>query len=102
MILSMVDLPEPLVPRMPNTSPLRTVNDTSSSARNSLNISSRRASAMAYSFKLLSCWFAMLKIMDTWSISTMGARSSRVASSSGACISSGVVLTFSGMRTAYT
>ena len=100
MILSMVDFPEPFVPRMPNTSPLRTVNDTPSSARNSLNISSRFARAMAYSFKLLSCWDAMLKTMDTRSTSTMTGRSSTVAASSRSMSPSGVVLMFSGIDSA--
>ena len=63
--LSTVDLPDPFVPKMPNTSPFLTVNDTSSSARNSLNMSSRLARAIIYSLMLFSCSLAMLKIMDT-------------------------------------
>ena len=65
MILSMVDLPDPFVPMMPNTSPFFTSNETSSSAVKPSKKSLRRAIWMAYSFKLLSCSDAMLKIMDT-------------------------------------
>ena len=53
MILSIVDLPEPFVPTRPNTSPRRTSNEMPSSARNSLNMSSRRASLMKYSFRFV-------------------------------------------------
>ena len=73
-ILSIVDLPDPFVPTMPYTSPLRTSKLTESSATNSLKNNSRFANAMKYSLKLLSCWLAMLNTMVT--SSTLTARSS--------------------------
>ena len=69
MILSMVDLPEPLVPTRPNASPRFTLKLMWFSARNSLNLSSWRASAMKYSLRELNCSEAMLKIMETSSTS---------------------------------
>ena len=65
MHLSMVDLPEPLVPTRPTTSPGRTLNEMWSSARNSWKKSSWRMILMKYSLRLLSCSLAMLKTMET-------------------------------------
>ena len=91
----MVDLPEPFVPRMPNTSPCFTSKETSSSARNSLKRSSRFKAAIAYSLMLFSCSLAMLKIMDTWSTLIMVFFDESSASSDS--ISRTLVFTFSGM-----
>lgn len=79
-ILSKVDLPEPLVPNMPNTSPFLTSSETWSRARNSLKRSSLRARAMAYSLRLFMVSLAMLKTIDT--SSTLIIVSLGVASSS--------------------
>ena len=84
MILSMVDFPEPLVPKMPKTSPLCTLNDTLSIALNSLNMSSCFAKATAYSFKLFNCSLAMLKTIDTWSTLIITGRVSEASSCAGA------------------
>ena len=65
MHLSIVDLPEPLVPTRPTTSPRRTLKLTWSSARNSLKKSSCLMILMKYSLRLLSCSLAMLKIIET-------------------------------------
>ena len=65
MILSMVDLPEPLVPTKPTTSPGFTLKEMFLSARNSVKNSSCFISLMKYSLRLLSCSDAMLKIMVT-------------------------------------
>ena len=70
MIFSMVDLPEPLVPTRPTTSPRRTLNEMSLSARNSLKNSSWRMSLMKYSLRLVRDSDAMLKIMVTSFTST--------------------------------
>ena len=95
MIFRMVDLPEPFVPRMPNTSPCLTSKETSSSARNSLKRNSRFAAAITYSLMLFSCSLAMLKIMDTWSTLIMVFFDESSASSDS--ISRTLVFTFSGM-----
>ena len=95
MILSSVDLPEPLVPRIPKTSPSFTSSEMSSRARNSLKRSSLRASAMKYSFRLLSCSFAILKTIETWSTWIIVFRS---WSSEKALIPSEPVLTTSGIE----
>ena len=65
MILSMVDLPDPLVPTRPTTSPGFTLKEICLSARNSVKNSSCFISLMKYSLRLLSCSDAMLKIMVT-------------------------------------
>ena len=65
MILSMVDLPEPLVPTRPKASPRFTSNEMSSRALNSLKATSPRAKAIKYSFSELNCSEAILKISET-------------------------------------
>ena len=69
MHLSMVDLPEPLVPTRPTTSPWLTLNETWLRARNSLKNSSCFMALMKYSLRLVSTSEAMLKIMETSSTS---------------------------------
>ena len=71
MILSIVDLPDPLVPTRPKTSPRRTWNEMPSSARNSLNMSSRRTILMKYSLRLVRRSLAMLNTMETLRASTI-------------------------------
>ena len=70
-IFNKVDFPDPLVPNIPNTSPFLISSEISSRALNSLKRSSCLAKAIIYSLRLLSCSFAMLKIMETWSIFTI-------------------------------
>ena len=65
MILSMVDLPEPLVPTRPTTSPRPTLNEMCFKARNSLKNSSWCMILMKYSLRLVSDSEAMLKTMLT-------------------------------------
>ena len=69
MHLSIVDLPEPLVPTRPTTSPWLTLNETWLRARNSLKNSSCFMALMKYSLRLVSTSEAMLKIMETSSTS---------------------------------
>ena len=69
MILSIVDLPEPLVPTRPSTSPFFTLKETCLRAWNSSKNSSCLTSLMKYSLRLSSLSEAMLKIMVTSSTS---------------------------------
>ena len=63
--LSMVDLPEPLVPTRPTVSPRLILNEMFLRALNSSKNSSRFMILMKYSFRLLSCSDAMLNTMVT-------------------------------------
>ena len=96
-IFSIVDLPDPLVPIMPKTSPFFTTNDMSSSAVNPSKNNSRRAILMRYSFKLFNCSDAMLKTMETWSTLTMSGRLSTGLEVSELSSERADVLTFSGI-----